>query len=81
MPCEYLLVTLGGKNLRLRKGEDHYHGSAYFYFPQRVMLSREHHFYSFLSMVAEVGGYVGLILGVSLFHLVRWHLVLELCGR
>ena len=60
------------------KDEDQ-HGTAYFYFPQRVVQSKEHNFYSFLSMVAEVGGYVGLLLGVSFFHLVRDQ-VLILCN-
>ncbi len=33
------------------------------------MLSEEHDFYTFLSLMAEIGGYTGLLLGVSLFHL------------
>ena len=38
-------------------------------FDFRVMQSIEHFLYPFLSLAAEIGGYVGLLLGVSFFHL------------
>ena len=38
----------------------------------RIMSSKEHIFYTFLSMMAEIGGYVGLLLGVSFFHFAAW---------
>ena len=28
--------------------------------------------YTFLSLMAEIGGYVGLLLGVSFFHFTAW---------
>ena len=40
----------------------------YFYYSQRVPFSQEHYFYPFLSLIAEIGGYVGLLLGYSLFY-------------
>ncbi len=63
------MVTLSGKNVEQSEEDSKHKGVASFYFPQRVLQSNEHYFYSFVSMVAEVGGYVGLLLGVSLFHL------------
>ena len=43
-----------------------------YYFPPRIMVSEEKFFYTFLSLMAEIGGYVGLLLGVSLFHFADW---------
>lgn len=47
-------------------------GEFHFFFPGRVMLSFENYFYSFLSFVAEFGGYLGLLLGVSISNVVLW---------
>jgi hypothetical protein len=35
-------------------------------------MSEEHHFYTFLSLMAEIDGILGLLLGVSLYHFVDW---------
>ena len=32
----------------------------------------ENYFYTFLSLMAEIGGYCGLLLGISLFHFATW---------
>ena len=37
-----------------------------------IKTTTEYFLYSILSMVAEIGGYVGLLLGVSLFHFADW---------
>ena len=42
------------------------------YMPSRVMQSSEHYLISFMSMASEIGGYVGLFLGVSFFHFARF---------
>ena len=42
-----------------------------FFMPSRVLQSKERYLISFTSMVSEIGGYVGLLLGVSLFHFAR----------
>lgn len=42
---------------------------AVFYFRRDIKFTKEYYLYSGLSMVAEIGGYVGLLLGVSLFKL------------
>ncbi len=46
-------------------------GWAIFYFRRDVKSSAEYYVYSLLSMVAEIGGYVGLLTGVSLFRVAR----------
>jgi hypothetical protein len=43
-------------------------GQITLYFQPRVMRSEEHHLYTVLSLLAEIGGYVGLLLGYSLLH-------------
>ena len=45
---------------------------AYFYFAPKVMKTTEHFFYTALSLMAEIGGYLGLLLGVSLWHFASW---------
>ena len=42
---------------------------AVFYFRRDIKTTTEYYLYSLLSMVAEIGGYVGLLMGVSLFKL------------
>ena len=42
------------------------------YFEQRVVISEEHLFYSSLSLIAEIGGYLGLLLGVSFLNFAAW---------
>ena len=42
-------------------------GRINFYFEKRVLMSEENYFYTGLSLLAEIGGYLGLLLGVS-FH-------------
>ena len=60
-------VTVSGKNFKKHSSNET--ALLYFYYAQRVPLSKEHYFYLFLSLIAEIGGYVGLILGYSLFNL------------
>ena len=47
-------------------------GLIYFYLSKRVVVSEEHHFYSVLSLLAEIGGYLGLLLGVSFLNFASW---------
>ena len=44
---------------------------AYFYFRRDIKTTREYFLYSLLSMAAEIGAYVGLLLGASLVNLVK----------
>ena len=66
VPCHTVQVTVSGKNFQENKKNDT--ALLYFYFAQRVPLSHEHYFYLFLSLIAEIGGYVGLLLGYSFFN-------------
>ena len=42
------------------------------YFDARTMLSEELILYTNLSLFAEIGGYVGLLLGVSIWNFAAW---------
>ncbi len=66
MPCQSVTVTLSGKNVKSAASTE---GKAYFYFPPRILVNKENYFYSLLSTLAEIGGYVGLPLGISFLHL------------
>uniref|UniRef100_A0A0K2V2D2 Uncharacterized protein n=1 Tax=Lepeophtheirus salmonis TaxID=72036 RepID=A0A0K2V2D2_LEPSM len=39
------------------------------YLPSRVQVNTEHYLYLFLDAAAEIGGYVGILLGVSFYDL------------
>ena len=41
----------------------------YYYFPPLILANEELYLYTVLTMVAEVGGYIGLLLGVSFLQL------------
>ena len=67
LPCHSMMISVSAKNSVTFSSRTF--AEAYLYFPPRIMLSQENDFYTFLSLMAEIGGYVGLLLGVSLFHL------------
>ena len=48
------------------------YGQLFLYFAPRTMYSEEKIFYTPLSLFAEIGGYVGLLLGVSLLNFATW---------
>ncbi len=73
IPCKALMVTLSGRNFQpFQLGSDRRVGAMFLYFPPRVVLNQERYFYSPISLMAEIGGYVGLLLGVSFFQLAAW---------
>ena len=45
------------------------YGQLYLYFAPRTMFSEELELYTSLSLMAEIGGYVGLLLGASLVNI------------
>ena len=47
-------------------------GRVRFYFPQLTILSEENYLYTTLTLLAEIGGYLGLLLGVSFLNIVDW---------
>ena len=68
IPCDSLKVNVGGKNVK--KISPNQTASWLIYFPTRIMISTEEELYPSLSMLAEIGGYVGLLLGFSLWNVV-----------
>ena len=66
-PCKYIIsrpfITSDLSNQPNINGQK----VAYFkiYFKRNIKFTRAHYLYSELSLIAEIGGYVGLFLGVS----------------
>ena len=69
LPCHFLNVNSGSGNAAVsnQPGDTRF----YAYFPYKITISQEEYLVSFLKLVAEGGGYAGLLLGVSFYHLVR----------
>ena len=71
-PCNFLMASLGTTNYEdVRLDSQKNLTEMTFFMPSRVLQSKERYLISFTSMVSEIGGYVGLLLGVSLFHFAR----------
>ncbi|XP_040576980.1 uncharacterized protein [Lepeophtheirus salmonis] len=69
-PCNFLLISVGDKNVLLRNGSKYAY--IFYYFAPRVTISKENYLYSGLSVFAEIGGYMGLLMGISLFNSAEW---------
>ena len=67
--CLFTNMYFGPPVTGFNNAEDSEVGIAIFYFRRDIKTTTEYFLYSILSMVAEIGGYVGLLLGVSLFKL------------
>lgn len=72
IPCRSATVNLGAKNYVNKTIDVQDYALLYLYYAPRVTQSVEHWLYTILSLFAEIGGYVGLILGYSLFNLASW---------
>ena len=70
VPCHSTTVNLGAKNHQTKTIEKQSYGLLYLYYAPRVTKSIEHVLYTPLNLFAEIGGYIGLIMGYSLFHVV-----------
>ena len=62
--CEKIKVFLGGKNTGELENNDK--SLVYLYFQATTQSSQEHLLYIELNLFAEIGGYLGLLLGYSL---------------
>ena len=72
IPCRSLSVNLGAKNYVKKNVTEQDYALLYLYYAPRVTQNIEHRLYTVVSLFAEIGGYVGLILGYSLFNVVGW---------
>ena len=72
IPCHSLTVNLGAKNYVKKTVDEQDYALLYLYYAPRVTKNIEHKLYTILSLFAEIGGYVGLILGYSLFNVAGW---------
>ena len=72
IPCHSLTVNLGAKNFLKKNATEQDYALLYLYYAPRVTKNIEHKLYTILSLFAEIGGYVGLILGYSLFNVAGW---------
>ena len=67
-PCHLLMVDLGAKEiLDLKNNET---SMLHLYFPQKMLVNKEHYLYTLLTLLADIGGYMGLLLGYSLFNVI-----------
>ena len=62
-PCQSVILNIGGKNYNYDESKTS--GVAMFYFSMTSTKTTENYLYSFTSLVAEIGGYLGLLLGYS----------------
>lgn len=67
--CLFTNLYFGPPVTGLNNAEEKHVGKMIFYFKQEIKTTREYVLYSWRSMVAEVGGYMGLLLGISIFQL------------
>ena len=74
-----MILYYSFKNNIFQKSNDPEHGLFYFYFAPKAIISEEKSLYTPLSLFAEIGGYVGLLLGVSLWNLAE--LITQLISR
>jgi hypothetical protein len=69
-PCHSLMVVVGGRNSIKYETNPRDYSEAYIYFPPRIMLSEELELYTVLTLLAEIGGYLGLTIGAALLDVV-----------
>jgi hypothetical protein len=72
IPCHSVTVDLAARNYQNTSTENQEYALLDLYFLPTARLTTEKLLYNGLKIFAEIGGYVGLLLGYSLFSLVRW---------
>ena len=71
LPCHSVFVQLDAKDTHIINDGKEY-ALLYLYFPSKLAKSKEHFLYHSNNLFAEIGGYVGLLLGLSLLDLFIW---------
>jgi hypothetical protein len=64
------MIDVGAKSEEPYQDENH--GKIILYFPSRILVHEEKLLYSLRAMVGEVGGYIGLLLGISALDVFQW---------
>jgi hypothetical protein len=67
--CLFTNMYFGPPVTGINVAERSHYGNAVFYFRRDIKMTNEYLLYTLLSMSAEIGGYVGLLLGASLVNL------------
>ena len=62
-PCKTMVLNIGGKNYV--QNENQSQGVGLFYFSMTSTKTEELYLYSFSSLIADIGGYLGMLLGFS----------------
>ena len=65
-PCNTMQVSAKGNNITPAKSGK---PQLVLYFQSRIQIGKEHYLYTLISFFADVGGYVGFILGYSLLNI------------
>ena len=71
LPCHSVFVQLNAKNTQIINNGKEY-ALLNLYLPSKLAKSKEHFLYHSNNLFAEIGGYVGLLLGLSLLDLFIW---------
>ena len=67
-PCKSMVLNIGGKNYEYNEDQtkdNQTYGIGIFYFSMTSTKTEESYLYSFSSLIADVGGYLGMLLGFS----------------
>ena len=64
IPCRTMKVNVGAKNRKIMKNATY--SQVYFYFPSNVLKSREQYLWTFMKLIGQIGGHLGL------YRLVLW---------
>ena len=67
-PCHFLQIRSGSRNFEKREDDQ---TRIFIYFTYKVPILVEKHLMSPLKLIAEIGGYAGLLLGVSFYHFIK----------
>ena len=67
-PCETMTVTFAGFDSTADDGNEN-ETYVKFYMKEQIQVKTSHFSYTKVSFLAEIGGYIGLLLGVSLMDL------------
>ena len=67
-PCKSMVLNIGGKNYEYNADQtkdNQTYGVGLFYFSMTATKTEESYLYSFSSLIADIGGYMGMLLGFS----------------